>query len=365
MNNSSKILAFAIPTLQAGGMERVMSEIIKYISLHAHTECHLIVYGKLRELFYNIPDTIYLHQPSFSFNDEKRTWMTLKTMNFIRSTIHKINPDAVLSFGEKWNNLILLSLFGVNVPIYVSDRSAPNKNHGIFHNTLRRLLYPKAAGIIVQTEKAKEIFKDCFNNNNVKVIPNQKREIKLRENTKRESIVVSVGRLIDTKHYDRLIDIFTAINNKNWKLVIIGGDANKQTNSIVLQNKIEKLGMETRITLAGTKKNIDEYLFRASIFAFTSSSEGFPNVIGEAMSAGLPVVAYDCIAGPSELIEDKNNGFLIPLFDDAAFKNKLEYLMNNKSDRERMGKHARESVKHLSVDKIGKKYYDFLSYTLS
>jgi GalNAc-alpha-(1->4)-GalNAc-alpha-(1->3)-diNAcBac-PP-undecaprenol alpha-1,4-N-acetyl-D-galactosaminyltransferase len=59
-------------------------------------------------------------------------------------------------------------------------------------------------------------------------------------------------------------------------------------------------------------------------------------VIGEAMSAGLPVIAYDCVAGPSELIEDGGNGFLIPLFDMIHLK-KLGQLMDDENMRTRMG----------------------------
>ena len=87
--------------------------------------------------------------------------------------------------------------------------------------------------------------------------------------------------------------------------------------------------MGEKIILAGTQKDVESYLLRSRIFAFTSSSEGFPNVVGEAMSAGLPVVAYDCVAGPSDMVVNDRNGYLIPLFDKGAFGVKLKYLMDN------------------------------------
>ena len=77
---------------------------------------------------------------------------------------------------------------------------------------------------------------------------------------------------------------------------------------------------EDKVFLEGKQADVETYYFKSKVFAFTSSSEGFPNVIGEAMSARLPVIAFDCIAGPSEMIKDNENGFLIPLFNFGQFR---------------------------------------------
>ena len=55
---SSQKIAFLIPSLNAGGMERVMSEIIKYISKKKYTECHLVLYGRTRKIFYDLPNNV-------------------------------------------------------------------------------------------------------------------------------------------------------------------------------------------------------------------------------------------------------------------------------------------------------------------
>jgi glycosyltransferase involved in cell wall biosynthesis len=114
------------------------------------------------------------------------------------------------------------------------------------------------------------------------------------------------------------------------------------------------------VELAGKQYNVEAYYLKSKIFAFTSSSEGFPNVIGEAMSAGLPVIAFDCIAGPAELIQDSENGFLVPLFDYDLFREKLELLMDNEHLREKFGGAAARSINRFSVDSIGHKFYSFL-----
>lgn len=354
-NNNLKKVCFLIPSLAPGGMERVMSELILNFSKRENVELYVLLFGKKREIFYDLPNNIVIHKPNFEFNNKYRKWYTLKTMRFIRTEVKMISPDTILSFGESWNNLVLLSLLFTKYPIFVSDRCQPDKSLGKIQNMLRRWLYLKAKGIIVQTQKAKEIYKTQFKYNNIIVIGNPIRKIEQRQ-INRENIVVSVGRLIRSKNFDQLIDIFTKIDCKDWKLIIIGGDALKQHNSIVLQQEIDRLKMNDRIILAGTQKDVESYLLTSKIFAFTSSSEGFPNVIGEAMAAGLPVVSYDCVAGPSDLISDNINGYLIPLFDKDAFRDKLEYLMNNPRIAAEMGIKAQQDIKRFSTSCIGDEF---------
>lgn len=360
MEIKSKKIVFLIPSLQPGGMERVMCELLNYFSKKRNLEVHLIIYGKNREVFYDLSDEINIHKPEFDFDDKYRTFYTFRTVFFIRKLVKAIQPHSILSFGELWNNLVLISLIGLKYPVYISDRCKPDKSFGLFQNLLRKWLYPLASGMIAQTEKAKEIYQKANLNRNIVVIGNPIRDIKQRINIEKEHIILSVGRLINTKHFDRLIDVFARINKPDWRLIIVGGDAIKQKNSITLQQKIDELGFENNIILAGNQKDVEEYLLRAEIFAFTSSSEGFPNVIGEAMSAGLPVVAYDCVAGPSDMIADGQNGFLIPLFDDKMFEDRLRYLMENEAERQRMGIYARESILRFSVESIGEQYYKIL-----
>ncbi len=353
-------ICLAIPSLQPGGMERVMSEIAWDFSKRKDVELHLIMFGRERAIFYDIPANMVIHKPSFEYTPKHRTWFTLRTIRYIRTELKKINPDAVLSFGEFWNNLVLLATLGLGLKIFVSDRSQPNLNLGILQNWLRRKLYPKAAVVIAQTQKAKEIYQQKSLNQHIVTIGNPIRDIQIEETRKREKIILSIGRLINTKHYDRLINTFANINSPKWKLYIVGGDALQLHNSEKYKQQVSELNLEQQVILTGTQKNVEYFLERASIFAFPSSSEGFPNVIGEAMSAGLPVVAYDCLAGPSDMIEDGKNGFLIPVFDDEQMKERLLYLMEHDDERKVMGDYAKESIKKFSREKICQKFYDVI-----
>ncbi|WP_281280650.1 glycosyltransferase [Fodinibius saliphilus] len=342
-------------------MERVMSELAKYFAQRRGIEVHLILYGKKRDIFFSIPNGIKIHRPSFDFKSTNRTISTLKTIYFVRMKVKELQPDAILSFGEYWNNFVLLSLLGVNIPIVISDRCKPDKSLGIFQDILRKWLYPSAAGMVAQTSRAKDIYRRQKLNKNIKVIGNP--IFKVTPNCKshnKENIVLTVGRLIKTKHHDRLIKIFDKISSSDWKLVIVGGDALKQQGMQRLKKLAGDLNIKGNVEFTGTVSDIELYYKKSKIFAFTSSSEGFPNVIGEAMSAGLPVIAYDCVAGPSDLIDDGKNGFLIPLFDDDQYSKKLQHLLDDEHLRLKMGKHSREKVEQYSTKTIGEQYYSFI-----
>lgn len=361
MNNNNKCICLAIHSLQAGGMERVIAELAGFFFKKENVTVHIILYGIKRDIFYPLPAGIFIHKPSFAFNDNKRLLSTIRTILFLRKKIRAINPETVLSFGECWNSMVLLSTLGMSYPVFVSDRSQPNKSLGKVQDLLRKYLYPFANGVIAQTEKAKEIYQSIYKHRNITVIGNPIREIITAGNSvEKENIVLMVGRLIKTKHQDKLIELFVAINLPGWRLVIVGYDHMKQKNMEKLQVLISELDATDKVILAGKQYDVESFYLKSKIFAFTSSSEGFPNVIGEAMSAGLPVVAFDCVAGPAEMIQDNKNGFLIPLFHYDVFQQKLTLLMKQDLLREKMGQSAKQSIRQFEVESIGNQFYNFI-----
>lgn len=342
-------------------MERVMAELAGYFAKKQQVEVHLILYGIKRDIFYALPDNVIIHKPFFIFDDNYRLKSVIKTLFYLRKKIKEIKPDTVLSFGEYWNNFVLMATLGLSCPVFISDRSQPDKSLGKMQDKLRKWLYPFANGIIAQTEKAKQIYTSFYRHSNITVIGNPIRKIQTGEEViERENIVLMVGRLIASKHQDKLIELFVKINNPEWKLVIVGYDHLKQNHMVRLQELVKELGAEERVVLAGKQSNVERYYLQSKIFAFTSSSEGFPNVIGEAMSAGLPVVSFDCVAGPSEMIADNENGFLVPLFDYDLFQRKLSSLMEDNAKRLDFGLDAEKSIKKFSVENIGEKFFQFI-----
>lgn len=339
-----------------------MSELLFHLAGKEQTDVHLVLYGKTREVFFSVPDSVKIHTPVWPFKNSRRIFSTMRTLFWLRRTVKTINPDTVLSFGEYWNSFVLLSLKGSGYPVYVSDRCQPDKNLGRMHERLRRWLYPGAAGIVAQTSIAKKITEQQLNHPNIRVIGNPIRQINgtglAPENSK---IILTVGRLIATKHHDRLIEIFEKVKKDGWRLIIIGGNAIKQNGMSRLKAIVEEKELRDSVTLTGTVSNVEKYYLESEIFAFTSSSEGFPNVVGEAMSAGLPVVSYNCVAGPSDMIEDGVTGYLIEPFEDDEFAARLEELMENRDLRIKMGAASRDKIRNFSVDKIGEQFYEFIT----
>ena len=323
-------------------------------------EVHLVLFGRSPKLFYRIDNKVHIHKISSGFNNKLRIIESFKRLSYIRKTVKNINPASVLSFGTQWNNFVLLALLKTPYPIFVSDRGSPIRKYKVSQEKFRSWLYPKASGIIVQTNKAYQIISKRFPKSNIISIGNPIRNISADKYPEKENIILSVGRLITSKHHDRLIKLFKRIDAPNWKLVIVGGNAIKENNLIKLELLIKSLGLENQVELTGEQKNVERYYLKSKIFAFTSSIEGFPNVIGEALSAGLPVVAYDCIAGPSEMIKDGENGYLVREFDDIMFQEKLQKLMMDEALMKSMGKEAKKSIQKFSVESIGKQYLDFI-----
>lgn len=337
-----------------------MSIIANYTEENKDFEIHLIMYGKQPRVFYQMNKNIVIHKPKQNFNDSLRFFSTLKRISYLRKTVINIHPDAVLNFGTLWNRFVVFSLLGTGYPVFISNRGNPLKKLSFFQELLGRILYPKAAGIIAQTPIAQSLYQKQNLNNNIKVIGNPIRKIRLDTQIEKENIIISVGRLINTKHHDRLIRIFSKLNAPRWKLIIIGGNALKQNNLTLLSELVNELGLKNRVVLTGELSDIDEYYQKSKIFAFTSSSEGFPNVVGEALSVGLPVVSYDCVASPSEMISDGENGFLVPVFDDDLFQKRLQLLIDDEELRNRMSANAPASVEKYSIEKIGQQYLDFI-----
>lgn len=337
----------------------MVSVLADFFCNQGNIEVHLLLFGKSPELFYEIQENIKIHIPSAPFIEKKRFFSAVKRLFYLRRTTKSIEPDAILSFGEYWNSFVLIALWGLRYDIFISDRCSPEKQYGFFHSLIRAMFYPKATGIISQTDYAKRIYKDKFRHKNITVIGNPFIIKEVNEN-QREKIVLTIGRLIKSKNHRQLIDMFSEINMPEWKFIIVGGDSLKGDLHQSLKEYIKEKREDHRIFLEGYKSNVDMFYKKAGIFVFASETEGFPNVIGEAMAAGLPVIAFNCIAGPSEMISDGHDGFLVQTKDYSEFKQKLQLLMERKELRDKLGRNAAESIQKYSVENVGERFLNFI-----
>lgn len=348
-----------IPTLKQGGAERVISELANQFILKGQ-QVHLVLLA-LADDFYSVNKKVIIHRLDFeNVNFLQKLFGELKIFFKLRKLLFNEKPDVVLSFGDKYNVFTLLATWFLNLNVFVSDRSNPKKKINFFTNLLRQFTYRYATGIIAQTSLAKEILKKSTKNSNIKIIPNPVKKISIEKFVRKENIILNIGRLVPEKGQHILIDIFCEINDKDWKLIILGEGPLRP----LLEKQIADSKMKERIILEGSVPNVDDWLLRSSIFAFSSISEGFPNALVEAMSSGLPCLSFDCDAGPKDLISDGCNGFLVSLGDRAEYLNKLQLLMNNEDLRYTTGKAAENIAIDLESSKIAECYLNFIKSSL-
>lgn len=352
-------VVLVIPTMRQGGAERVMSELANTWSIQKH-EIHLVLLAK-SENFYYIDDNVIIHNLGFSYSGLfNKVFNELKVFFKLRKILKEQKPNFVLSFMSKYNILTILAASYLNVRVFVSDRSNPKKHLPFLVSFLRKITYRFAHGIIAQTSLAKSILEKQTGNRNVAVIPNPLKSISIYENIKKEKIILNVGRLVNEKGQTYLLDAFTKIKNTEWKIAILGdGPLHDQ-----LKKQAEKLGLKDQVIMPGAVNEIDSWLAKASVFAFPSVSEGFPNALVEAMAAGLPCVSFDCDAGPRDIIIDGQNGYLVPVRDVELLADRLETLINNAEIRTQLSKEAAKIVNGFAVEKISDNYLAFCTGTI-
>ena len=225
--------------------------------------------------------------------------------------------------------------------------------------TWRRIYYARKYDRIVVISKAdlKEWMKYT---NKAELIYNPVTIAPPQQTNRMSKCVISVGRLDFQKGYDFLIDAWKIVAEKHsdWHLDIYGeGSLRGQ-----LQAQIVKLNLSDAISLRGRVANIEKEYANHSIYVMSSRAEGFGLVLLEAALCGLPLIAFDCPSGPSEIIEDGENGFLINKVGDVhSMADKICLLIENASLRNRMGEKAIKLKKDFSVSVITKQWISLLN----
>lgn len=173
---------------------------------------------------------------------------------------------------------------------------------------------------------------------------------KITDVADRPKRIIAVGRLHAQKGFDLLIQSWQLIaaRHPDWQLVVYGhgGDLQK------LQQQLEKAGLTSSMTFAGTTDNIYKEYQDSAFYVMSSRYEGWGLVLVEAMSCGLPCVSFDCPYGPSDIIRDGEDGFLVENGNIQQLAEKMELLINNKELRERLGVRARLNAARFTSDNI-------------
>ena len=213
----------------------------------------------------------------------------------------------------------------------------------------RRFAAQQSDAMVVLTERDKENYeKNIKNCRPVTVIHNpvEKRAVDYSENSK---IILSAGHLAPVKRFGLIPEIGRIIFERfpDWQWKICGeGDERG-----MIEEKIKKYGLEKNIILAGRTENMDVEYESAAIFALTSEMEGLPMVLLEAKAHGLPIVSFDIMTGPAEIIDDGMNGFLVGSGDVRAMAERLIELMGD--DELRRGFSRNSAVGLEKFDEMG------------
>jgi glycosyltransferase involved in cell wall biosynthesis len=185
-------------------------------------------------------------------------------------------------------------------------------------------------------------------------IPNSFSEMGGKKARLEGKTVLAAGRLRRQKGFDLLIRAFgpVAAAHPDWRLRIRGRGRLRKD----LQRLIEKEGLSEVVTLAGGAKHLGPDMERATLFVLSSRFEGFPLILLEAMSKGLPVVSFDCPTGPGEVIENRRNGILVADGDVDALAAGMRAVIEDSELRERLAAASVETAEAYSMQAIGPRW---------
>lgn len=166
--------------------------------------------------------------------------------------------------------------------------------------------------------------------------------------------VITIGRYSYEKGYDILLRIWSVVEKKStdWQLDVFAmGDPTpyvKMMDDLSIDKK--------RCHLHSSVVDVEEEYLKSSILVQPSRTEGFGLVIVEAMACGLPVISFDCENGPRSIINDGEEGFLIPTFDIELFSSRLVQLMNDVDLRKNMGDKGRKKSRCYQIESVGNRW---------
>lgn len=339
---------FYISSLSSGGAEKVLNSLAKKFAELNH-EVSIISLEK-RPQFYTVDHHICLYK--YDNNSYGKVKIILYDYLSIKKHMRFSNSDISISFLSRCNLLLLFCNFFTKRKIVVSDRNNPLKEHSKLSFIISNLLYIRANSIVIQTKSVKQYYYKVLQKK-IAVIENpidtQALNKQMKEEPIRKKTIISIGRLEAQKDFRTLFLAFEKVAEKysDWELKVFGqGDMKDE-----LQNYINKLHLENRVTLCGRTEKPYYELKKSSIFVLSSHYEGFPNVLCEAMYAGTLCISSDCISGPRELITHGKNGWLFDIGNSEQLAGLLMMCISKEEELLDIRANAENTVKRLYLDK--------------
>lgn len=285
------------------------------------------------------------------------THTTLKNGNLLNQIFqirgyikqHKIDTVINVDTGMGIYGILASALTKTKVITWEHSNFYNNWNSKIFPH-LRKFAAKFSDKIVVLTEKDKQNYisniRPC---KPVSVISNPMGQLTKNYDLNSKTIL-SAGLLCEIKRFDRIIPIAKELFAKHpdWSWIICG-DGLERTN---LEKLINENNLKDKVILAGNVPNITEFYKKAAIFVLTSDMEGLPMVLLEAKAHKLPIVSFDIQTGPSDIIRNNQNGFLIEPYNIKEMAEKIELLIQYEDLRDQFSDNTVLDMEKFSPERI-------------
>ena len=346
-------IMFLAPSLGSGGAERT----IQYLSAYMAAKGHAVEVVSISDnVFYALEGAklTTLGVGSQCSNAIERITNIIKRFARINRHVRKTRPDVVVCMLPETAKFLLGKR---RYTLITSERNNPELDGD---SNLKIKLFRKSDGIVFQTQRAKDWYPADIQSKGV-VIHNAVGNPlvkKVGNVSERRKVISAVGRLTEQKDYPTLLEAFKTVRDRHsdYTLEIYGDGPDKDK----LERLAARLGIADGVEFKGANKEAVLKIADSSCYVLSSKYEGMPNALMEAMAIGLPCVSTDCPNGPAELIENGNDGLLVPVGDSDAMAESICRMIENKDFAAACGLKARKILESHSVDEIAEKYTDYI-----
>ena len=350
-----KIVYCIAGTFNSGGMERVLANKANYLAERGYEVIIITTDQKERKPFFALSPKILCIDLEVNYADNNNKGFLNKVWYYpFKVRKHK---QRLTRFLHILQADIVISMFCNDVSFMTKIRDGSFKILEIHFSKFKRLQYDRKGiwkladwwrskmdeiavrrfdKFVVLTHEDKCYWGDLPN---IEVIENAKNEWGDHTAALENKQVIAVGRYDYQKGFDRLIEAWRSVYKRfpDWKLKIIGDGESRNELDIL----VEKHDLNNVIELKMSVSDILQEYLDASFLVMSSRYEGMPMVLLEAMSVGLPMVAFACKCGPRDLILDGENGFLVPEGDVPLLAERIMQLIEEQDLRNRMGQAAK------------------------
>ncbi|MCK5831413.1 MAG: glycosyltransferase family 4 protein [Methylococcales bacterium] len=348
---------FVASSLGSGGAERVLSIQANYFTEELGYDVTIATYNIAVDDFYKLNSQV--KRVNFGVKNGNNLFTkVIKRINRvwrIRRMVQDINPDIVISLIVSTNIEVIFATLFTKTPVLAVEHSNYWAVKPVLHRALRIFAYKFSSKVVLLTTKDKLKYNEYLRNCEVISNPILLEDCISSEGLeKREKTILCVGRLNKIKQFDHIIFVFSKIikNYPEWRLVVAGSGEELDG----LRKYADQLGITESVDFLGNVVDISQLYIKSGVFVLCSSHEGFPMALGEAMFCGMPVVSYDCLTGPSEMIENQVTGILIEHNNKKDLERGIFSLIKDEEKRSFLGNNAKKRIEDFSVQKIGKKW---------